>query len=646
VNLLKAIRSTDVYDGRRRPGAKEFTAMLARLVLPALFAAVVAVPAASTAEPKTKPTANFTLTDSTGKKWTLHDQTAKAVVVVFLAAECPMSNGYLPALADLHAKYADKGVTLVGVFPDAETTAAQLAAHAKEYKVPFPLFADHEQVAVTALGAKTTPEAVVLDGTFTVRYRGRIDDRYVARQKPKATVTRHDLTVALDELLAGKAVTIPETKAFGCPIAMPEKKAADTTVTFYKDVLPVLQNHCQACHRPGQVGPFSLTSYKQAAKWAELCLEEVKAKRMPPWKPEKNPLLVGERTLPTEAAKVLETWVTQGMPEGNPKDAPPAVTHTDDWAFGKPDLILEAPGETTIAATGRDTFRVIVFPTNLPEDTYITALEVKPGNPRVVHHTLQLIDTLGLARKFQAEAAKTQKPDDPDRGPGYAVSMGFGFLPDISKTLGGWAPGMLPKKLPVGVGQILPKGADLCLHVHYHRTGKVETDRTKIGLYFAKKPVTERYTWVPVGGLFWSIPAGAKNYKVESAWQLRDDITVYRVLPHMHLLGKDIELTATPPGGKEQMLIRIPVWDYNWQEQYDLKEPLKLPRGTVLRVRSTYDNSADNPNNPHSPPQVVRLGEQTTNEMCLVGLGVTASGPFPQVMLPVFKKSPTNPALP
>ena len=172
--------------------------------------------------------------------------------------------------------------------------------------------------------------------------------------------------------------------------------------------------------------------------------------------------------------------------------------------------------------------------------------------------------------------------------------------------------------------------------VNRSATGKEEKDRTKVGVYFAKKPVREKFSAIPVAGLFWGIPPGAKDYKVESAWKLRDDVTLYRMVPHMHLLGKDIELTATLPGGKPETLIRIPEWDFNWQEQYELKEPMRLPRGTVLRVRATYDNSADNPNNPTSPPKVVRLGEQTTDEMCFVVLGVSSAAPFPHVMLPVL----------
>lgn len=613
--------------------------MLPRLVPLALFAALIAVPPGSARPADPEPAADFTLTDSAGKAWSLRDQRAKAVVVAFLAAECPMSNGYLPVLADLAAKYADKSVTLIGVFPDPDGTPAQVAAHAKEYKVPFPVFADREQKAVAVLGAKVTPEVVVLDAAHVVRYRGRIDDGYTDRLKPKPAVTRHDLAAALDELLAGKPVSRPEGKAFGCPIAVAARKpAAGAAVTYHKDVLPVLQAHCQSCHRSGQAGPFALATYKDAVKWGELCLEEVRAKRMPPWKPAPNPLLAGERSLPPAAAKVLEEWVARGMPEGDPKDAPAAATFTDEWAFGEPDLILEAPEDVVVGAAGRDHFRVVVFPTNLTEDKYVVAVEVKPGNPRVVHHTVNLIDKTGAARRLQAEAAARQNPDDPDRGPGYPVNMGFGFFPDVTGILGGWAPGMLPKKLPDGVGQRLPKGADLCLQFHFHRTGKEERDRTKVGLYFAKKPVTERFMSIPVAGLFWAIPAGAKEYKVDSSWRTTEDVTVYRLIPHMHLLGKDVELLATRPGGKEETLIRVPEWDYNWQEQYDLKEPLTLPRGTVLRVRGTFDNSAENPNNPSSPPKVVRLGEQTTDEMCFVFLGISSPGPFPQILLPVARR--------
>lgn len=613
--------------------------MLTRLAIPAVVLAAVAVSFGSAMRGELKPVSNITLNDVRGEVWRLHDQKGKVFVVAFLATECPMSNSYLPVLNDIVATYRDKDVAVLGIVPDPEAKDTQLVAHSKEYELKFPLFRDHEQAAVAALGPKVTPEVVVLDDKFLVRYRGRIDDRYTARLKAKPMIEKQDLVSAIDEILAGQPVTVAETKAFGCPITLlpAKEKTAGNVVTYYQDVLPVLQKHCQSCHRAGQVGLFELTSYKNAAKWAELCLEEVKAKRMPPWKPAENALLAGERSLPPAAIKVLENWVAQGLPAGNPLDAPAALQFSDDWTLGEPDLILESPGETTIAPSGPDRFQVQVFPTNLTEDKYIVSMEVKPGNPRVVHHTVQLIDTLGIARKLQASAEANRKADEVDSGPGYPVKMGVGFLPNPAGMLGGWAPGMLPKKLPEGVGQRLPKGADICVQFHYHRTGKLEKDRTRIGLYFAKKPVDRAFYMLPPAGLFWSIPAGAKDFKIDSSWKLNDDVTVHRLVPHMHLIGKEIELLATPPGGTELSLIHIPVWDYNWQEQYELKEPLSLRKGTILRVRATFDNSADNPQNPSSPPRVVMLGEQTTNEMCFVFVGVASERLLPPLLLPVRK---------
>ncbi|MBX9580802.1 MAG: redoxin domain-containing protein [Gemmataceae bacterium] len=615
------------------------------VVLAGLVVALLGV-GGTTAPPEPKPVGEITLTDAAGKPSVLADTAAKAIVVAFLATDCPMSNGYLPAINDLVAKYADKGVRVVGIVPDPETTAEQLAAYAKEYKLAFPVLRDPQHAAVSALGPKVTPEVVVLDDKRVVRYRGRIDDGYVGRLKPKAIVTRHDLVAALDELLSGKPVTVSETKAFGCPVPAAEKAAdAAAPVTFYKDVLPVLQAHCQSCHRPGQVGPFALTTYKSAARWADTSLAEIHAGRMPPWKPAPNPLLAGGRALPAAARQTLEYWVAQGMPEGDPKDAPPAPTWTDGWTLGEPDLILEAPADTVVAPSGKDLFRVQVFPTNLPEDKDIAAIEVRPGNPRVVHHTLQVVDVTGAARKMQEAAAAKADPNAPDRGPGYAVGMGWGFRPDPNYFLGGWAPGMLPKFLPDGVAQKLPKGGDVCVQTHYHRTGKEERDRTKIGLYFAKKPATDLYRTVPLAGMLRAItppiPPGEKAHKVERQWKLTADVTAYRVVPHMHLLGKDIELTATPPGEKDFTIIRIPAWDYNWQEQYELKEPLNLPKDTILTVRATYDNSADNPLNPSVPPVPVRYGEQTTDEMAFVFLGVSSKSTARTLIVPnglLFRK--------
>lgn len=630
--------------------------------------------------PAAQPVRDFTLPTATGETWSLASQKSRLTVLAFLSIDCPMSNSYLPVLTDLAKQYPNHNVSFVAVAPLTSDTAEKIRAHNAEFAFGWPVLIDVDQVAVRAVGAVTMPEVFVLDAARILKYRGRIDDGFAARMKQRPNITRADLKTAIDELLAGKEVSLPVTTAFGCPIPelegdttthspeMPDSPESPVstpiapdattdaapashpitktaaTVTWSQDIAALLQKNCQSCHRPGQVGPFSLLTYADAVRWAELCDEEIAAGRMPPWKPESNPLLSAGRSLTADEKQLFRNWVAQGTAEGDPQHAPSAVVFNDTWTLGEPDLILEVPSDITIGSTGRDHFRVVVLPTNLPEDKYITAMEVRPGNPRVVHHTLQLIDTTGKARKLQAAAARNPDQNSEDHGPGYGVAMGWGFLPDRANMIGGWAPGLLPKTLPDGVGQLLPAGADVCIQFHFHRTGKQETDRTQVGLYFADKPVTQRFRSLPTGALFMNIPAGKSRHRVSTTWQLNEDVTVYRATPHMHLLGREISATYERPGESEKSLIRIPEWDYQWQEQYDLESPLNLPKGTRIRVTGYYDNSAENPLNPFSPPQAVRLGEQTTNEMCFVFLGVSTSSKASMLMSPViFDRSAIKP---
>ncbi len=288
--------------------------------------------------------------------------------------------------------------------------------------------------------------------------------------------------------------------------------------------------------------------------------------------------------------------------------------------------MLTVPEEMTIGPAGRDLFRCFVLPTNLDEDKFVTAIEVKPGNNRVLHHTLNFVDLTGKGRKLeQAERDRPKADDEQDHGPGYTVQMGVGFNPQ--GVLGGWAPGQLAHKLPDGYGWRLPKGADVVLQVHYHRTGRVEKDRSSIGLYFAKKPGTQPFKGLIIPGLFLVIPPGAEHYKVHGEIEVMQDCVIHDVMPHMHMLGREIKVTVTPPDGAPTTMIAIDDWDYNWQETYFLKEPMAIKKGTVLSVDAVYDNSDKNPQNPFSPPRFVFPGEQTTNEMCFIFIGATSDVP-------------------
>jgi mono/diheme cytochrome c family protein/peroxiredoxin len=551
----------------------------------------------------------------------------KAVVVVFLSFECPVSNDYATKLREFHKTYSDKGVSFLAV-----TTASDLVdvkKQAAEFKIPFDVYADPKLDVADAFKATTTPEAFVLDHNFVLRYRGRIDNAYTARLKRNAQTTEFDLKNAIEDLLANRDVKVPATKPIGCPIAAKGAvaKTVTTEVTYYKDVAAILQNHCQGCHRPNAVGPFALTNYQQAANWADDIKSYTQLKKMPPWKPTAGPAFHNGRQLSDADIKTLAAWVDGGTPEGDIKDAPKPREFTEGWQLGKPDLILTVQEDFVVGPSGRDAFRCFVLPTNLDEDKYVIGFEVKPGNQRVVHHTLNFWDTTGTARKMDQEAKEKAKPTDQDRGPGYSSAMGVGFRGGPGKFggLGGWAPGQMPRFLPEGTGYFLPKGADLVIQTHYHRDGKEEKDRLQIGLYFAKKNVEKPWQNLVVSGFgpLQFIPAGKADYKTKGSGIVNADCTVYSVMPHMHLLGKTVKVTMTPPDGSAETLVEIDDWDYNWQETYWFKEPIKVKAGTKIEIEAVFDNSDRNPNNPRNPPGLVFIGEQTTNEMLFGFLGAT-----------------------
>lgn len=398
---------------------------------------------------------------------------------------------------------------------------------------------------------------------------------------------------------------------------VPATRAADDTApTYHRDVTPILQQHCQDCHRPGQVAPFPLLTYEHARKRAADLAAVTHARLMPPWpaSTDEGGPFRDERRLSESELDTLQRWADAGAPEGDPASAPPARTFAGDWPLGPPDLIIKPSEEYELAATGPDELRVFVVPTGLTEGRWIHAIDYKPGNPRVVHHILGAFDTRGNARKL----------DERDPKPGYASFAGFGMIP--TGSLDGWAPGKAPHRLLDGVGRYLPAGSDILIQIHYHKSGKLERDATAIGLYFADKPIQKQVRALMVTpdlprrfGIRpdLRIPAGAENYQVRGSRTIRANSHAVAVIPHMHWLGKDFLLTATYPDGTQRTLIRINRWDFDWQVTYDFAEPFPLPAGTRLDMIAHFDNSEANPDNPSHPPKEVRWGEQTTDEMCI-----------------------------
>jgi mono/diheme cytochrome c family protein/peroxiredoxin len=546
-----------------------------------------------------------------GKIVNLAAPEAGASVIVFYSSECPISNSYSPTLNEIAAQFPPPAVRMVGVCVDPDLSSADVSAHAKEFGLKFPVVHDRLGTLAMRLGAKVTPEAFVIDDQGDVRYHGRIDDQYAARRQRRANSTSHELLDAIGDVLAGRKVANPHVEAVGCP--MPARPKEASTPTFSREVASILQKNCQQCHRLGQVGPFSLMTFEQAQKRADDIAAVVTERRMPPWKPEPGfgPKYRNDRSLTDVEIATLAAWADAGAPAGNPADLPPPAQFSETWALGTPDLVLEAAEDFAIPASGDDIYRCFVIPTDLTRDVDVAAIEYRPGNRSVVHHVICYVDTTGQARKR----------DDADPGQGYSCFSGPGV--EIHGDLGGWAPGNEPNFLPDGVGRTLPRGADVVMQVHYHPSGKPETDRTQIGIYFSRKPIKQVLHWVGALNPGMKLPPSESRIEIKAEWTAPIDLRAFAVTPHMHLLGRDMALTLTFPDGRTEKLLKINDWDFNWQNTYYFETPLDVPKGTVLNVVSHYDNSESNPYNPNRPPKLVKWGEATTDEMCIGFLAVT-----------------------
>jgi hypothetical protein len=537
-----------------------------------------------------------------------------ATVLVFYSTECPIANAYSPTLTELAGKLRSKPVKWIAICVDPDLTNAELEAHARDFKLAFTIVRDRRGSFARKIGATMTPEAFVIDSRGRVRYHGRIDDQFVARRVRNASPSGAELSDALTAVLAGKEIAVPHVPAVGCPI--PEVPRTVAHPTYTKDVAPILQQNCQECHRPGQVAPFSLLTYDQARKRSADIAAVVEDRLMPPWKaaPHFGVKFKHERVLQEKDIATLAAWSEGGAPEGDLAELPSPLKFSDEWVLGTPDLVIDTGTDFDVPASGGDIYRCFVIPTHLDKDVYVTAAEYRPGNRRVVHHILAYVDTSGKARER----------DQADPGPGYACFGGPGE--PIHGDIGGWAPGIQPSELPEGIGRSLPRNSDLIVQLHYHPSGKPEVDRTKIGLYFARKPIHQTLHWIPAFNPGMELPPGQSNIEIRAAWELPVDLVGHAVTPHMHLLGRNIQMSVKFPDGKEKDLIKIDDWDFNWQYSYFFQEPIDLPKGTVVNVLAHYDNTDSNPRNPNKPSKLVKWGEATTDEMCVGFIAVTKKG--------------------
>jgi hypothetical protein len=392
--------------------------------------------------------------------------------------------------------------------------------------------------------------------------------------------------------------------------------SATSPVTYYKDVAPVLQNRCEECHRAGEVAPMSFESYNQARPWAKAIKAAVLTKKMPPWFADPHfGKFSNDRSLSASEIDTLVSWADGGAKEGNPKDAPKPREFTEGWQIGKPDLVLQMPVAVNVPATGVVDYTYVIIPTGFTEDKWVQFAEARADARSAMHHIIAFIRPPGSSWMKNAQPGV---PFVPGRGAGAeAVASPQGALDQVSgELLVGWAPGLPPTECKAGEAKLVKAGSDIVLQLHYTPNGKAVSDRSKIGIIFAKGPVERRVVTMNAMNFFLRIPPGDPNYEVHSKITLTHDVDLVSMMPHMHLRGKDFLYKAVYPTGEEQTLLSVPHYDFNWQLFYVLDKELPLPKGTRIECTAHYDNSPNNPANP-DPSKEVRWGDQTWEEMMI-----------------------------
>jgi len=395
------------------------------------------------------------------------------------------------------------------------------------------------------------------------------------------------------------------TRSLVAGLALSAVAFAAPAPTFYKDVLPVLENNCQGCHRPGEPGPMSFMTYDSTRPWAKAIKQVVASKKMPPWFADPaHGKFVNDRSLSAVDIATLVSWVDAGAKAGNPKDAPKPMTFAEGWAIGQPDKIIEIPTAIDIPTSGVMDYKYVIVHTGFTEDKYVQFAEARPTDREHCHHILSFIREPGNPWFKDAPIGVAFVPSrDGKEGGG-----GFG------DNLAGYAPGMVPEMLKPGQAKLVKAGSDLVFQLHYTTDGKPGLDKTRVGLVFSKTQPTERVFSLAATNPKFAIPPGDPNYEVDSSFEFGADTHVSRLMPHMHLRGKDFLFRAVYPTGEKQVLLSVPHYDFNWQLVYNPAQDLVMPKGSRIECVAHYDNSPNNPSNP-DPTKEVRYGDQSWEEM-------------------------------
>jgi hypothetical protein len=517
---------------------------------------------------------NFRLTDQHDVSHELYySSDKKAVVLMAHGNGCEAGRRAAVELQALNGQYADQGVEVLLVDSHPHASREAIAQEARAAGIALPILVDETQLVGEQLGMTHDGEVLIVDPKgWKVAYRGALS----AQGKNYAADV-------LDAVLAGRTLPTATSAASGCPIDLPShaQQANKTQISYAKQIAPLLERKCVVCHREGGIGPWQMSRYEMIQGFAPMIREVVRTQRMPPWHADPNyGNFSNDRSLSNEQAELLVHWIEAGAPRGTGGD--PLLTQKKNWpqwALGAPDLIVETP-PFTVPSTGTIPYRMITVKSPLDRDVWVRAIDFLPGQRAVLHH---IIASAGGER--------------------------FGGI-----GLNNYVPGAQPLEIPAGNGIFLPKGSMFHFQMHYTPNGHELTDVTQMGLYFMKEPPQYRYRSMIFIQPRLRIPAGAKSH-VEVAQQVfKEDAVIYSLHPHAHFRGKASSFVAKYPDGREQTLLNVPAYDFNWQSTYELAQPLPIPAGTKVIYTQVFDNSSQNRANP-DPTRNVTFGEQTWDEM-------------------------------
>ena len=565
-----------------------------------LTALLVSGGGASAAGRPTVP--NFSLIDQDDANHELHRTPGRAVVLMFTGTGCPIVRKNASKFRGLKNRFEAEGVNfwLVNAYAgDTKNDVRQERIDLGLWSMTYLL--DTKQSLSLALGVERTAEVVAIDTRdWSIFYRGAIDDQLTEGAEKPAAGEKY-LEQALNAFLAGSEIKTATTPAHGCRITYAKVTGEGATPDYATQVAPLLQRYCVECHRPDGIGPFSMNSHRRVANHAEMIEEVLLTRRMPPWDPHPGyGKFVDPHSLSLEETQTLLRWVDAGAPRGNgadPLEAPLATL--PEWRLGQPDVVIKLPAAQKIPATGILDYRYAKVANPFTNDVWLSGLDIKPGNRKVVHHVI-------LYAKW---------PGAPDDG----SDKGVFFV--------GWAPGASALKYPVGVAKRLAKDAELTFELHYTTNGSEQTDQSEIALYLADATPARSAETRQALELNLDIPPGEAEARHTATYAFQKPATIYGLFPHMHFRGKWMRYELLLPNGKRETLLHVPRYDFKWQLSYYLQQPRQVPAGSWLLVSGAFDNSALNPANPNPGKRVV-FGEQSWDEM-FIGFFEAADDPEP-----------------